>query len=127
MGVVATHRFRSATAACPARVWAVLTSPGCLYGVTVVSTWSEGADVALACPGAARAAGRVLHACPPTRLTFSVDDPSGEATLVTWEVRERAGGSIVRLFVDDTSPTVEAEAEDIWLPILSKLTDVVRA
>lgn len=124
---MAAHRFSVATASCPQRIWAVLTNPAGLYGVVATSTWETGAGVCLSSGGAPQVRGRVLHTAPPQRLSFVVDDPSGESTFVTWELRGGEAGAVVRLYIDETTPSAEEDAEDVWLPILGRLTDLVRA
>ena len=124
---MAAHRFSVATASCPQRIWAVLTNPAGLYGVAATSTWKTGAGVCLSAGGAPPLRGRVLHTTPPERLSFVMDDPSGESTYVTWELRGVGSGAVVRLYVDETTPSAEDDAEDVWLPILGRLTDLVRA
>ena len=124
---MAAHRFRVATASCPQRIWAVLTNPAGLYGVAMASTWEPGATVSLSSVAAPCLPGRVIHSSPPERLSFVVEDPSGESTYVTWELRGGAAGAVVRLYVDETTPSADEDAEDVWLPILGRLTDLVRA
>lgn len=124
---MAAHRFSVATASCPQRIWAVLTNPAGLYGIEVASTWEPGAGVSLSACAAPPLPGRVLHSAPPDRLSFVVEDPSGESTYVTWELRGVGRGAVVRLYVDETTPSAEEDAEDVWLPILGRLTDLVRA
>lgn len=121
------HRFSVATASCPQRIWAVLTNPAGLYGVATISTWEADADVSLSSGGGPILRGRVLHTAPPARLSFVMDDPSGESTYVTWDLRGVGSGAVVRLYVDETTPSAEEDAEDVWLPILGRLTDLVRA
>ena len=124
---MAAHRFSVATASCPQRIWAVLTNPAGLYGVAVASTWEPGAGVCLSVGGAPPVPGRVLNSTPPERLSFVAEDPSGESTYVTWELRGVGPGAVVRLYVDETTPSAEEDAEDVWLPILGRLVDLVRA
>lgn len=123
--------FRVATPACPTSVWAALTcaatTPRWLYGMSLSSRWTAGSPLlGWLSPEAPAVSGTVLFADAPERLTYSLDDPSGGVTFVAWQVREAAGGSVVRLTVEEPGAT-EDELEDVWLPVLAALGEVLAA
>jgi hypothetical protein len=65
----------------------------------------------------------VLAAKRERLLTYTLGD--NPTTFVTWRIRaigdKTAGGSIVRLYVDEPQPGADTpeEAEDAWLPVLA--------
>jgi uncharacterized protein YndB with AHSA1/START domain len=128
---VLTQSFRLRTAASPDRVWGVLTCPETapmyLHGLTPRTCWTPGAPVEWSAAGAT-IPGQVLHADPPYRLSLTVEDESGTTTYLTWSVRAGEDGTVVRLDVEeaDCGRSTEDELEDIWLPVLERLGDVLR-
>jgi len=130
---VLTQTFRLLTPAAPDAVWAVLTcpesAPSYLHGLTPRTCWSPGAPVEWAVAGAT-IPGQVLHADPPYRLSVTVEDSSGTTTYLTWTVRagsDASDGTVVRLDVEEPGGgSCEAELEDIWLPVLQRLGDLLR-
>lgn len=123
--------FRLATPACPAAVWAALTcaatTPRWLYGLSLSSPWTAGAPLlGWLSTEAPAVSGTVLFADAPERLTYSLDDASGGVTYVAWRVREAACGSVVRLTVEEPGAT-EDDIEDVWLPVLGALAEVLAA
>ena len=129
---VLTQTFRLLTAACPDRVWAVLTcpqaAPAYLHGLSPRSCWTAGADVDWQVPGIGSLPGQVLHADPPHRLSFTVEDRSGTCTYLTWSVRPCDEGTVVRLDVEESDPSgsCPTELEEVWLPVLQRLDGVLR-
>ena len=129
---VLTATFRLLTAAGPDRVWAVLTcpatAPSYLHGLTPRTCWTAGAPVEWQSHGAV-IPGQVLHADPPYRLSVTVEDSSGTCTYLTWSVRACEDGTVVRLDVEesDVGGSCVIELEVVWLPVLERLGDVLRA
>lgn len=129
---VASQRFALATEAAPERVWSVLTcaetTTRYLHGMSLRSTWHEGAPVECCLPGRSSAFGQVLRARPPHHLSFTLEDDSGTASYVTWQVRALGdGSSVVRLHIDEVGdpPTGCDELEDVWLPVVEALREVL--
>jgi uncharacterized protein YndB with AHSA1/START domain len=129
---VLTQTFRLLTPAAPERVWGVLTCPEAaptfLHGLSPRTCWSSGADVAWLSAGVAAIPGQVLYADPPYRLSVTVEDGSGTCTYLTWQVRAGDDGTIVRLDVEESDATGgnAAELEDVWLPVLQRLAELLR-
>jgi uncharacterized protein YndB with AHSA1/START domain len=127
---VLTQTFRLLTPAAPERVWAALTcpetAPAYLYGLRPVTCWSSGASVAWESPGEAAIPGQVLYADPPYRLSVTVEDGSGTSTYLTWQVRAADEATVVRLDVEESHGGEPTELEDVWLPVLQRLADVLR-
>jgi uncharacterized protein YndB with AHSA1/START domain len=129
---VLTQTFRLRTPASPQRVWGVLTCPEAaptyLHGLSPRTCWSNGAPVEWQAPGVGTIPGQVLHADPPYRLSVTVEDGSGTCTYLTWSVRAGADGTVVRLDVEesDAPGTCVSDLEDVWLPVLERLGEVLR-
>ena len=125
---ITSELFRIITGAEPSVVWETL-APGegpatYLYGLPMVSRWTEGAPVAVGVPGVPALVGTVLVTDRPRRLTFTLGDSAAEPSLyVTWEVCAHPAGTVVRLWVDEieTSGGPNIELEAAWLPVLSTL------
>jgi hypothetical protein len=131
--------MRTTTHACwtPAsaeRVWATLTSCAAsgdlVPGVHLASDWTAGAAIETSIAGRRVPCGEVLVAESPHRLAWALDGGDGPATYVTWEVRPRTDGCIVRVVVDDLdadpgdpdAPVDEDhDPELVWLPVLAGL------
>jgi uncharacterized protein YndB with AHSA1/START domain len=126
---VQTAVFRLRTDATPEQVWAVLTcprtAPAYLHGLSPQTCWTSGAPVAWQTPGIGAIPGQVLHADPPYRLSLTVEDGSGTCTYLTWSVRTCDDATVVRLDVEE-SDSSESELEDVWLPVLDRLGEVLR-
>jgi uncharacterized protein YndB with AHSA1/START domain len=124
---VLTSTFRLLTAACPDRVWGVLTCPEAapryLHGLSPKTCWSNGAPVEWQTAGVAPIPGQVLHVDPPYRLSITVEDDSGVSTYLTWTLRAADAGTVVTLRVDEADPRggSETDLEDVWLPVLDRL------
>jgi uncharacterized protein YndB with AHSA1/START domain len=120
--MLSTELFRFATTADPGAVWRALTcSPltsRYFHGLTLVSDWQPGSPVT-AHGHPAPMGGVVLDNVEGHRLSFTLgagdDQPE---TFVTWEIRETASGSIVRLYVDEL---VDEDTETVWLAVVSGL------
>jgi uncharacterized protein YndB with AHSA1/START domain len=127
---VQTATFRLRTAASPERVWGVLTcpetAPTYLHGLSPRTCWSSGAPVQWQAPGVGAIPGQVLHADPPYRLSVTVEDISGTCTYLTWSVRGSDDGTVVRLDVEERDSS-ESDLEDVWLPVLDRLAEVLRS
>jgi uncharacterized protein YndB with AHSA1/START domain len=129
---VLTQTFRLLTPATPERVWGLLTCPRAtstyLHGLSPRTCWSTGADVEWQSPGTGAIPGQVLYADPPYRLSVTVEDGSGTCTYLTWQVRTGDDGTIVRLDVEESDATANdaTELEDVWLPVLARLADLLR-
>ena len=126
-----THSFHLLTAATPDRVWGALTCPETastfLHGLSPRTCWSNGASVEWHSPVAA-IPGQVLHADPPYRLSVTVEDSSGTCTYLTWQVRAADDGTVIRLDVAEAPGAgSELDLEDVWLPVLQRLGELLRA
>ena len=130
---VVTATFRLLTSASVQRVWGALTcpqtAPAYLHGLSPHTCFTPGAAVEWRA-GEAEAVipGQVLRADPPYRLSLTVEDGSGTCTYLTWHVREGDEGTVVRLDVAESDPTAcsETDLEDVWLPALERLGQVLR-
>lgn len=130
----ATACFAVAAATDPGRVWAVLTCPEAryLYGQSMHSGWAPGdaVEVGSGMAGPAGLRGTVLVSVPGERLSFSLEDPSGTSTYLTWEIRmcpsTADAPTVVRLWVDDSEGGSTEELEDTWLPVLACVADAAR-
>ena len=129
---VLTQTFRLLTPVPAERVWGVLTSPDAapsyLHGLTPRTCWSNGASVTWEAGELGSIPGQVLHADPPYRLSVSVEDDSGSTTFLTWQIRSTDEGTVVRLDVAESpaSSTTDEDLEDVWLPVLHRLGDLLR-
>jgi hypothetical protein len=74
--------------------------------------------------------GTVLASAPGERLSFLLEDPSGTAVYLTWEMRACPSApdltTVVRLWVDDSEGATAEELEDTWLPVLASVADAAR-
>ncbi len=129
---VVSSTFRVLVPACADRVWSALTCPvqtgRFLHSLAVRSSWQPGATVTFWLDERVTASGQVLCAQRPRQLSYSVDDDSGTATYVTWQLRAVPDGCVVRLRVDEThgDATSEDELEDVWLPVVERLRAVLQ-
>jgi hypothetical protein len=131
-----SHQLALSTVAAPAAVWTALTDAGlthrCLHGLAAHSIWSPGALLALRSgsgsagpPTAGQLTGHVLRAEPFRQLSHllrsGLHDP---ATFLTWQLRATAGGTTLRLQIDEIegSSDDDAAAENTWLPVLAALS-----
>ena len=126
MDGISTQVFSFATPAGPDLVWAALTRPALtatyLYGFAVESEWRPGATVSFVGP-AGSLSGQVLAAEEPGRLSYSVRADEGQPeAYVTWEVLGDAGGTVVRLYVDEPG---EAAVETAWAEVVARLESVL--
>jgi hypothetical protein len=128
--------FRFLTPASPLAVWQELTRIGepCAHlpGLTVETDWAPGSALTVAVPSAPAEmaiTGQILHAEPPWVLTYSLgDDGSGSLPVyLTWQLEPTAVGTIVRLYVDETGPSVSPGLELTWLPVVEALRLAVRS
>ena len=128
------RQFACFTPVAPSAVWAALTATdqrsGYLYGWAACSSWESDAPVHFGTSDGYSLIGRVLHAEAPRRLSFvlqaSADDPS---VYLTWQLRQTAGGCVVRLQIDevDDYASDDDEIENIWLPVLASLQALLGA
>jgi uncharacterized protein YndB with AHSA1/START domain len=125
---ISTHAFAFSTAATPGQVWAALTDGDLtrryLHGLAAESAWAPGSRLVLRAAGVPAATGEVLAAEPGARLSLALEGGHGADTYLTWTIRRGAGGSVVRLVVDEPDgdgEADEAEVEDVWLPVLADL------
>ena len=127
-----TQTFRLLTAATPERVWSALTcpqsAPAYLHGLSPRTCWQAGAPVEWHGSPVGAIPGQVLYADPPHRLSVTVEDGSGGGTYLTWRVRRCEEGTVVRLDVEEptSGPGNEGELEEIWLPVLQRLGELLR-
>jgi uncharacterized protein YndB with AHSA1/START domain len=134
--VVTSVTFRRTVSAGVQRVWEALTcaaqTPDFLYGFALVSTWEPLAPMTLrpaGCDGEVPGlTGQVLAVRHGESLAYAIDDLSGSATYLTWTLRATAAGCVVRLRVDETDAALgsEEDVEDIWLPVVERLAEVLR-
>jgi uncharacterized protein YndB with AHSA1/START domain len=127
----AAHTFAAWTRADPEVVWTALTDPGqtpeFLYGLAADSTWIPGAPIGFRCGEDVQVSGRVLCVRRNERLSYVLQStPADPPVYLTWMIRPGPGGCTIRLQIDeiDTADSRE-EAEDIWLPVLEALQQLV--
>lgn len=121
--------FSFATDASPTRVWSALTcdEAGYLHGMDISSSWQPNAGIRIGGGSlGAGLAGTILYLSNPNRLSFSIDDPSGEVTYLTWTVRPTAAGCIVQLFVDESGDGDDEEYEAVWFEVSDRLQHQLR-
>jgi uncharacterized protein YndB with AHSA1/START domain len=128
-----SHQFALTTAAAPAAVWTALTDGDLtrryLHGLAAHSDWSPGAPLTLrpgdgssGPTGAGQLTGQVLRAEPLRQLSYLLQSgPHDPATFLTWQLRTGAGGTTLRLQVDEIEGSGDDDAEDTWLPVLAAL------
>jgi hypothetical protein len=131
------NRFTCFASADPATAWALLTCTGrpspFLHGLTVTSSWWEGAPIHLGDRGPDGAScglhGTVLHARPGSRLSYWFSSgPDDPPTYLTWQLRPSVGGTVIELQVDHIGwVECRSEAEDTWLPVLDALQRQLRS
>lgn len=122
--------FRLLTPATPDAVWGWLTcperSPQYLHGLSVRTTWEPGAPVHLTSATCGTLPGQVLRVEPPVRLSLTVEDACGTCTYLTWTLRDSAADTVLRLQVEECGgATTDEELEDVWLPVLDRLRDLL--
>jgi uncharacterized protein YndB with AHSA1/START domain len=132
--MITTHLFAFFTAAPSEHVWAALTDAEhtgqYLQGVTLRSDWRPGSPVTFVYGDIEAARGDVVAAEPNSRLSLAIEGGHGPATIVTWELRAAAGGTVVRLYVDepgDEDAGERQEVEDTWLASLADLQGILAA
>jgi uncharacterized protein YndB with AHSA1/START domain len=126
MSVLSSEMFRMFTPASPTRLWDSLTRSAepvpHFFGLTVRSEWRVMSTITAGPHDGPQLIGRVLRTDRPQKLTYSlgerIDEPS---VYVTWELIPAQAGTIVRLNIDETEPSSEAELEAVWLPALQAL------
>jgi uncharacterized protein YndB with AHSA1/START domain len=132
--MITTHLFAFFTAAPAEHVWAALTDADqtgqYLQGVNLRSDWRPGSPVTFVYGDIETVRGDVVVADPSRRLSLAIEGGHGPATIVTWELRPAAGGTVVRLYVDEPGDeTVDErhEVEDAWLASLADLQGILAA
>jgi uncharacterized protein YndB with AHSA1/START domain len=127
----AAHSFAAWTRADPEVVWTALTDPGqtprFLYGLAAHSTWIPGAPIDFRCGEDVQVSGRVLCVQRGERLSYVLQSaPADPPVYLTWMIRPGPGGCTIRLQIDeiDAADSLQ-EAEDIWLPVLEALQQLV--
>lgn len=130
---VTTQSFRLLTPAARPEVWACLTcpvrSPRFLHGLALTACWTPGSPVVLQAPGWPPLGGQVLHVEPGRRLSLTVEDrDSGTCTYLTWGLRDTGTGTVIRLDIDECADRMATadDLEDIWLPVLARLGQVLQ-
>jgi uncharacterized protein YndB with AHSA1/START domain len=122
---VRSTTFHLRTPACAEAVWRALTCPQrttrYLHGLALHTSWLPGDRVELRPAAGPPVVGEVLHVVPPSRLSLALGD-----TYVTWSLRTCGDGTVVRLQVDEAGSS-DDELEDVWLPVLERLGDLLRA
>jgi uncharacterized protein YndB with AHSA1/START domain len=128
---IVTIKHTVADSTAPAAVWTALTDGDLtrryLHGLAAHSDWSPGAPLTLrsggGCAGAAgQLTGQVLRAEPPRQLSYLLQSgPDDPPTFLTWQLRTGAGGTTLRLQVDEIEGSGDDDAEDTWLPVLAAL------
>jgi len=114
------------------RVWSALTdseqTPTYLYGLTLVSSWTEQATVHAAHPLGHALRGQVLCCRPGQRLSYVLqgvgDDPP---VYLTWVITPDEGGCAVRLEVDelDADTDGDTDGDDTWRTVLARLAEML--
>ena len=100
-----------------------------LNGLAAHSTWTPRAPLTFrsgrgpAGPlTAGQLTGQILQAEPPRQLSYLLQSgPHDPPTFLTWQLRAAAGGTTLRLQIDEIDGSSDDEAEDTWLPILTTL------
>ena len=126
MPVLTSEVFRFLTPADPRDVWNELTRTGepvaHLYGLTIQTDWEPQSPLTASLPAWQALTGQVLHAEPPWLLTYSLGDGPGMLpAYITWQIEPSPAGTIVRLYVDETGPSVAPGLDLTWLPALEAL------
>ena len=131
MDPVASRTFHLLSAAPPEHVWSALTCPELTrryLGLSVDGSWETDTALVFTDPYGGQVTGQVLWAEPPSRLSVTIEDPSGACTYLTWELRAACGGTVVRLRVEESfgDSTDDEALEDTWLPALAALEAVLQ-
>lgn len=126
MPILTSEVFRFLTPASPRCVWKELTRTGepaaHLYGLTVQTDWAPQSALTAALPTGPAITGQILHAKPPRLLAYSLGDGPGMLSVyLTWQLEPTPAGTIVRLYVDETGPSVSPGLQLTWLPALEAL------
>jgi hypothetical protein len=125
------HTFAGWTRARPEVIWSALTdadkTAAFLYGLAAHSTWLPGAPISFRRGGHAGLTGRVLYARRHERLSYLLQSgPDDPCVYLTWLIRPAPDGCMVRLEIDEAGhPDSREDAEDVWLPVLGALQQVV--
>ncbi|WP_426595008.1 SRPBCC domain-containing protein [Cellulomonas sp. McL0617] len=127
MDGLVSRAYECHTPAGAARVWSALTDPEqtstYLYGMHLVSSWTEQATIEAAHPLGHTLRGQVLCCRPPERLSYVLqgvaDDPP---VYLTWLVTPGTGGCAVRLEVDELGGD-DDDADDVWRLVLARLVE----
>jgi uncharacterized protein YndB with AHSA1/START domain len=123
----ATHVFAAHVRADPGLVWTALTEPGqsaaYLYGLAAHSTWVPGDRIEFRLDDRTELIGTVVHARCRERLSYLLQSgPDDPPVYLTWLLRPAAGGCAVRLEIDEVDAAgSQADAKDVWLPVLAAL------
>ena len=125
--------FRTMTSASAEQVWDALTATGRplehLYGLATCSDWRVGSTISVGLPGSpclhghGPLVGDVLALEPGRRLSYSLGEEPGHATVyVTWEVAPHACGAVIQLTVDEPDAGTAEEIDACWRPVIRALT-----
>lgn len=128
MDELVSRAYECCTPAGAARVWLALTdpeqTPQYLYGLTLVSSWTEQATIHAAHPLGHALRGQVLCCRPGQRLSYvlqgAADDPP---VYLTWIVTPGDEGCTVRLEIDELEG--DDGADDTWPPVLARLVELL--
>ncbi len=126
MSVLTSEVFRFLTPAHPQDVWTELTRTGepaaHLYGIIIQTDWEPQSALTASVPAGPALTGQVLRAEPPRLLSYSLGDGPGMLPVyVTWQLEPAPTGTIVRLYIDETGPSVSPGLELTWLSALEAL------
>ncbi len=126
MSILTSEVFRFLTPAHPQDVWNELTRAGepaaHLYGLIIQTDWEPQSALTASVPAGPAFPGQVLRAEPPRLLSYSLGDGPGMLpTYVTWQLEPAPAGTIVRLYIDETGPSVSPGLELTWLSALEAL------
>jgi hypothetical protein len=124
--------FRTMTSAGAEQVWDALTTTGRpldhLYGLAACSDWRVGSTVSVGLPGSASLPGHgplvgdVLAVDPGRRLSYSLGEAPGHATVyVTWEIAPHSCGAVIQLTVDEPDAGTAEEITACWGPVIRGL------
>ena len=128
MDELVSRAYECRTQVDAARVWSALTdseqTPTYLYGLTLVSSWTDQATLHAAHPLGHALRGQVLCCRPGQRLSYvlqsETDDPP---VYLTWLITPDADGCTVRLEVDE--PGGNDDGDDTWDTVVARLAELL--
>ncbi|WP_028047537.1 SRPBCC domain-containing protein [Cellulomonas sp. URHE0023] len=130
MNELVSRAYTCRTPVSASRVWSALTdseqTPTYLYGMTLVSSWTNHATLHAAHPLGHALRGEVLCCRPGERLSYVLqgvgDDPP---VYLTWQIAPDEDGCTVRLEVDELG--ADGDGDDTWPTVLERLAELLAA